>query len=67
MDTPSGGHWSSNPPDNWLHYRSSLGWLRNAISMRKGRLTMAKLIYSAITSLDGYEGELTPRAMSSDM
>src|SRR5260370_25831361 len=25
-----------------------------AVIMRKGRLTMAKLIYSAITSLDGY-------------
>jgi dihydrofolate reductase len=31
-----------------------LGWFRNAISMRKGRLTVAKLIYSVITSLDGY-------------
>src|SRR5260370_12233576 len=28
-----------------------------AVIMRKGRLTMAKLIYSAITSLDGYGGD----------
>jgi hypothetical protein len=32
--------------------RSSSGWLRGAV--RQGRLTMGKLIYSAITWLDGY-------------
>src|ERR1051325_960797 len=31
-----------------------LGWLRHGINMRKRRRAMAKLIYSAITSLDGY-------------
>jgi len=31
-----------------------LGWLRIAIGMREGRPIMAKLIYSVITSLDGY-------------
>jgi dihydrofolate reductase len=31
-----------------------LGWLPYAITVREGRHTMARLIYSAITSLDGY-------------
>jgi dihydrofolate reductase len=31
-----------------------LRWWRDAIGTRQGRLAMAKLIYSAITSLDGY-------------
>src|ERR1051325_8373404 len=31
-----------------------LGWLRHGINMRKRRRAMAKLIYSAIASLDGY-------------
>jgi dihydrofolate reductase len=32
----------------------SSGWSRPATGIRNGRPTMAKLIYSAITSLDGY-------------
>src|SRR5205085_9698572 len=30
------------------------GWVRDALRLRQGRLTMARLIYSAIMSLDGY-------------
>jgi hypothetical protein len=56
--TPSGGPRSSYPPDNRLDYVGStlffVGWLRNAMSARIGRSTMAKLVYSAIASLDSY-------------
>jgi dihydrofolate reductase len=31
-----------------------LGWSQNGISLREGRLNVAKLIYSSIASIDGY-------------